>query len=65
MAKGKTEKNNPGNGGSSSHEFQNILYEKKDRVARVTINRPEVRNALNSKVREELAIAIEDAWLDV
>ena len=41
-----------------------ILYEKKDRVARVTINRPEVRNALNSEVREELAIAIEDAWLD-
>ncbi len=41
-----------------------ILYSKKNKVAYVTINRPEVRNALNSEVREELAIAIEDAWLD-
>lgn len=45
-------------------KFENILYSKKNRVAYVTINRPEVRNALNSEVREELAIAIEDAWLD-
>ncbi|HEX3034554.1 MAG TPA: enoyl-CoA hydratase-related protein [Thermodesulfobacteriota bacterium] len=74
MAKGKssqrkanskrTKKNNPGNNRNSSSRFENILYEKKDRVARVTINRPEVRNALNSQTREELAIAIEDAWLD-
>lgn len=45
-------------------KFENILYEKKRRIARVTINRPKVRNALNSKTREEIAIAIEDAWLD-
>ncbi|KAB2823016.1 MAG: 1,4-dihydroxy-6-naphthoate synthase, partial [Candidatus Dadabacteria bacterium] len=45
-------------------KFEYILYEKKDRIARITINRPEVRNALNSEVREELAIAIEDSWLD-
>ena len=45
-------------------KFEYILYEKKDRIARVTINRPDVRNALNSEVREELAIAIEDSWLD-
>ncbi len=48
----------------SSLKFQNILYEKKKRIARVTINRAEVRNALNSATREELAIAIEDAWVD-
>jgi dihydroxynaphthoic acid synthetase len=44
--------------------FEDILYSKKGRVAWVTINRPEVRNALRSTTREELAIAIEDAWLD-
>lgn len=48
----------------SSLKFENILYEKKKRIARVTINRAEVRNALNSATREELAIAIEDAWVD-
>ncbi|HEX9666867.1 MAG TPA: enoyl-CoA hydratase-related protein [Thermodesulfobacteriota bacterium] len=48
----------------SSLKFENILYEKKNRIARVTINRAEVRNALNSATREELAIAIEDAWVD-
>lgn len=58
-------KNNPGgNGKNGSLKLDYILYEKKDRIARVTINRPEVRNALNSKTREELAIAIEDAWMD-
>lgn len=45
-------------------KFENILYEKKNRIARVTINRAEVRNALNSATREELAAAIEDAWVD-
>lgn len=45
-------------------DLKNILYEKKRKVAYVTINRPEVRNALNTQTREELAMAIEDAWLD-
>lgn len=53
-----TAKNKPKN------NFKNIIFEKKRKVAYVTINRPEVRNALNSDTREELAIAIEDAWLD-
>ena len=48
----------------SNLQFGNILYQKRKRVARVTINRPELRNALNSATREELAIAIEDAWTD-
>lgn len=48
----------------SDKGFEDILYSKKGRVAWVTINRPEVRNALRSTTREELAIAIEDAWLD-
>ena len=48
----------------SKYNFKNILFEKKRKVAYVTINRPEVRNALNSETREELAAALEDAWLD-
>ena len=44
--------------------LKNVLYEKKRKVAYVTINRPETRNALNTKTREELAQAMEDAWLD-
>ncbi len=48
----------------SKYDFKNIIFEKKRRVAYLTINRPQVRNALNSDTREELAIAVEDAWLD-
>jgi dihydroxynaphthoic acid synthetase len=59
VQKGKTSKKK-----GSSLKFENILYEKKNRIARVTINRPDVRNALNSATREELAVAIEDAWVD-
>jgi dihydroxynaphthoic acid synthetase len=68
MAKGRSSKSVPKGKTSkkkgSSLKFENILYEKKNRIARVTINRPDVRNALNSATREELAIAIEDAWVD-
>ena len=34
--------------------LEHVLYEKKGHVAYVTINRPEVRNALNTKMGEEL-----------
>lgn len=69
MVKKPSASGEKGNGAKSKKkktglDFTNILYEKKNRVAYVTINRPEVRNALNSEVREELAISIEDAWLD-
>ncbi|MGE5444447.1 MAG: enoyl-CoA hydratase-related protein [Ignavibacteriales bacterium] len=57
MVKKKSTKN-------ESLEFEDILYEKKERIARITINRPDVRNAMRSKTREELAIALEDGWLD-
>ena len=63
MAKAKSTKRRKSTK-KSFPKFENILYEKKRRIARVTINRPKVRNALNSKTREEIAIAIEDAWLD-
>jgi enoyl-CoA hydratase/carnithine racemase len=41
-------------------DFLNILYEKKGRVAYVTINRPEVMNAINPPTYKELT----EAWTD-
>jgi len=47
-------------------EFENIIYTKdKDRkIAKIAINRPEVRNALNKAARREIRIAIEDVKKD-
>src|SRR5437660_11164406 len=44
--------------------YQNILYEKKDRIAYLTFNRPKVLNALNRKTVEELQQALLDARND-
>ena len=38
-----------------------VLYEKKDGIAFVTMNRPEVRNAINTEMLCRLA----DAWQDI
>jgi enoyl-CoA hydratase len=40
--------------------FQNILFEKKNAIAYVTINRPKVLNALNMATMEELRAAFHD-----
>ncbi len=45
-------------------EFQDILYEKKDGVARVTINRPQKYNACAPLTILELTQALMDAWVD-
>jgi enoyl-CoA hydratase/carnithine racemase len=42
-------------------DFQEILYEKKDSVARVTINRPKFYNAYNTQALRELIAAFTDA----
>jgi enoyl-CoA hydratase/carnithine racemase len=41
-----------------------VLYEKKDAIAYVTVNRPEVLNALNTPTWNDLRIAFEDARND-
>jgi len=41
-------------------DFQNLLYEKKNSIAYVTVNRPKVLNALNMATMEELRTAFAD-----
>src|ERR1700720_2028349 len=43
----------------------NVLYEKKDAIAYVTVNRPKVLNALNTPTWKDLRTAFEDARDDV
>src|ERR1700752_312833 len=42
-------------------KFENVLYEKKNSIAYVTVNRPEVLNALNNATWHDLRAAFEDA----
>lgn len=52
-------------------ELTRIRYEKRDRVAHVTLDRPERRNAMDLRMHEELAYvwddfeADDDLWLAV
>ena len=41
-----------------------VLYEKDDRIARITLNRPEVMNAIDENLPDELAAAVEEANRD-
>lgn len=43
-----------------SQSFETILLERRDRVAIITINRPDKRNALNIKTREEGAALLDE-----
>ncbi|QKY71652.1 1,4-dihydroxy-2-naphthoyl-CoA synthase [Lentibacillus sp. CBA3610] len=45
-------------------ELTDILYEKADGIAKITINRPNVLNAFRAETIEELIWAIRDAWDD-
>lgn len=44
--------------------FQDIIYEKKDKIARVIINRPKVHNAFRGITLDEMAQAWNDADMD-
>ena len=41
--------------------YENLLYEKRDGIAYITLNRPKVLNALNRKTVEELQQVLLDA----
>jgi enoyl-CoA hydratase len=45
-------------------EYTSILYEVEDRIARVTLNRPEKRNALSATLRDEVVTALRAAERD-
>ncbi|MBI3796279.1 MAG: 1,4-dihydroxy-2-naphthoyl-CoA synthase [Deltaproteobacteria bacterium] len=45
-------------------QFEDILYEKSDGIATITINRPEKRNAFRTLTVDELIVAFQDAWWD-
>jgi naphthoate synthase len=48
----------------SERGFVDILYDKKDGIATVTINRPQVYNAFRPQTIDELMDAFHDAWYD-
>ena len=45
-------------------DFKNILWEKREGIGVLTINREDVRNALKAEIREEIAAAMEAAEND-
>src|SRR5437870_11792189 len=47
-----------------SPSYETILVERRDRVAIITINRPEKRNALNIQTRSEGAAALDELRAD-
>src|SRR5262245_57525026 len=49
---------------AAASTFANLLYEKRDGIAYVTLNRPKVLNALNRATWEDLRAAFEDARKD-
>src|SRR6476659_7732147 len=51
--------------GSSVPALENVLYEKRDSIAYVTLNRPKVLNALNTPTWKDLRTVFEDARDDV
>ena len=44
--------------------YSTIIFEKKGRVARITLNRPEVLNAVNNVMSDELDQAVDEIAKD-
>jgi 2-(1,2-epoxy-1,2-dihydrophenyl)acetyl-CoA isomerase len=53
-----------GKGAVLQKTFETISYEKRDGVAGISLNRPEVMNAFNGKMHEEIHAAFEEADSD-
>jgi enoyl-CoA hydratase/carnithine racemase len=49
---------------TAARTLANVLYEKRDAIAYVTVNRPKVLNALNAATWQDLRTAFEDAQND-
>ena len=45
-------------------DYTTLIYETEDRIARITLNRPERLNAINNEMPEEIAAAIAEAGAD-
>lgn len=45
-------------------EYKNVLYEVDDRIAKITLNRPEKRNALNWPILADMSAALKEAERD-
>ena len=45
-------------------QFEDIIYEKKDGIAKVIMNRPQTRNAFRTRTVDEMIAAFQDAWWD-
>ena len=41
-------------------KFETIIYEKKDRIATLTLNRPHTGNALSKQLRDELQVVLRE-----
>ncbi|MCM3584669.1 1,4-dihydroxy-2-naphthoyl-CoA synthase [Mesobacillus maritimus] len=52
------------NEGAINNQFTDVLYEKSNGVAKITINRPEVYNAFRARTVSELIASFRDAWDD-
>ena len=46
------------------YTYEDIIYKKADRVARITINRPDAANMFRAKTLHEMKAALEDSRLD-
>ena len=46
-------------------KYENIIYEKKNRVATITLNRPKTLNALSIALMAEMRDALRDARADI
>lgn len=47
-----------------THQFDTVAYERDGRIARITLNRPEVMNAIDDRLPRDLSAAVERADAD-